>query len=252
MCWGIPYNTRRINLIVGYTGILPRHQRPTTPGAVMEFDSFSMSDLHHRISSPTCEDLGIPRDLGGEYSRGSLDTGSPIGRLLRSPGSDTSSFEGGVFGIENIKFREMDNPNNPFSPFCQIPLPNPYTPYECGFEPAFIRKRNERERERVRCVNDGYVKLRNHLPSQESKEKRISKVETLRGAIKYIRHLQTLLTELDRTSAHAKSTPNHSKENTESSSGEKTKTSTKVTKSRGNMNLTSGAKVKRISQGNEM
>lgn len=63
---------------------------------------------------------------------------------------------------------------------------------EHSFEPAFIRKRNERERHRVRCVNEGYARLREHLP-QELEEKRLSKVETLRAAIDYIKHLQSLL-----------------------------------------------------------
>ncbi|ELT88014.1 hypothetical protein CAPTEDRAFT_80670, partial [Capitella teleta] len=59
-------------------------------------------------------------------------------------------------------------------------------------EPAFIRKRNERERDRVRCVNEGYTRLRQHLPF-ERKDKRVSKVETLRAAIRYIHHLQSVL-----------------------------------------------------------
>lgn len=59
-------------------------------------------------------------------------------------------------------------------------------------EPAFLRQRNERERQRVRCVNDGYARLRQHLP-RELAGQRLSKVETLRAAISYIRHLQELL-----------------------------------------------------------
>ena len=61
-----------------------------------------------------------------------------------------------------------------------------------AYEPAFIRKRNERERHRVRCVNDGYARLREHLP-RELEEKRLSKVETLRAAIDYIHQLQEVL-----------------------------------------------------------
>uniref|UniRef100_A0A8C6KIB0 Achaete-scute family bHLH transcription factor 4 n=1 Tax=Nothobranchius furzeri TaxID=105023 RepID=A0A8C6KIB0_NOTFU len=61
-----------------------------------------------------------------------------------------------------------------------------------SFEPAFIQKRNERERHRVRCVNEGYARLREHLP-HEFEEKRLNKVETLRAAIDYIKHLQSLL-----------------------------------------------------------
>ncbi|XP_061468756.1 achaete-scute homolog 3 [Rhineura floridana] len=74
--------------------------------------------------------------------------------------------------------------------------------YSCS--PAFIRKRNERERQRVKCVNEGYAKLRHHLPA-EYLEKRLSKVETLRAAIKYIQYLQSVLyndSEEDSREAH--------------------------------------------------
>lgn len=76
--------------------------------------------------------------------------------------------------------------------FSCFPFHGAMGPCEYSFEPAFIRKRNERERHRVRCVNEGYARLREHLP-QELDEKRLSKVETLRAAIDYIKHLQTLL-----------------------------------------------------------
>ncbi|XP_003783318.1 achaete-scute homolog 4 [Otolemur garnettii] len=65
-------------------------------------------------------------------------------------------------------------------------------PPDGAFEPAFLRKRNERERQRVRCVNEGYARLRDHLP-RELADRRLSKVETLRAAIGYIKHLQELL-----------------------------------------------------------
>ncbi|KFP32123.1 Achaete-scute 4, partial [Colius striatus] len=73
-----------------------------------------------------------------------------------------------------------------------IPFPGYVSVYDYSFEPAFIRKRNERERQRVRCVNEGYTRLREHLP-KEFADKRLSKVETLRAAISYIKHLQSLL-----------------------------------------------------------
>ncbi|KAK2861559.1 hypothetical protein Q5P01_001092 [Channa striata] len=72
-----------------------------------------------------------------------------------------------------------------------------FSVYECPFEPAFIQKRNERERQRVKCVNQGYAKLRDHLPGQ-SADKRLSKVETLRAAIRYIKYLQGLVELEDR------------------------------------------------------
>ena len=80
--------------------------------------------------------------------------------------------------------------NDPFSPYCIIPLP---TPFGLGrVDSACFRRRNERERERIRCVNDGYIRLKEHLPI-DNKEKRMSKVETLRYAIQYIKHLEHIL-----------------------------------------------------------
>ncbi|XP_004625504.1 achaete-scute homolog 5 [Octodon degus] len=73
-----------------------------------------------------------------------------------------------------------------------VPFPGAFGVYDCPFEPAFIQKRNERERQRVKCVNEGYARLRGHLPGALA-EKRLSKVETLRAAIRYIKYLQELL-----------------------------------------------------------
>ncbi|XP_077023950.1 achaete-scute homolog 4 [Tamandua tetradactyla] len=75
---------------------------------------------------------------------------------------------------------------------CPRRRPYPPLPLDGAFESAFLRKRNERERQRVRCVNEGYERLRDHLP-RELAGKRLSKVETLRAAIGYIKHLQELL-----------------------------------------------------------
>ena len=53
-----------------------------------------------------------------------------------------------------------------------------------------VAKRNLRERTRVRGVNDCFGKLKLHVPDTKSKS---SKVETLRGAIDYIKRLRELL-----------------------------------------------------------
>nr|XP_025873792.1 achaete-scute homolog 5 [Vulpes vulpes] len=89
-----------------------------------------------------------------------------------------------------------------------VPFPGALGGYDCPFEPAFIQKRNERERQRVRCVNEGYARLRGHLPGALA-EKRLSKVETLRAAIRYIKYLQELLSVLQglrRYKAHGRCT----------------------------------------------
>uniref|UniRef100_A0A1I8FQY1 BHLH domain-containing protein n=1 Tax=Macrostomum lignano TaxID=282301 RepID=A0A1I8FQY1_9PLAT len=48
-----------------------------------------------------------------------------------------------------------------------------------------------RARERVRFVNEGYERLKETLPF-ENKDKRISKVEILKTAIRYIQHMESL------------------------------------------------------------
>lgn len=58
----------------------------------------------------------------------------------------------------------------------------------------YISKRNERERSRVRNVNDAFDNLKNSLPLDvEKMSKRMSKVEILRTAIGYIRNLEQVL-----------------------------------------------------------
>ncbi|PAV80331.1 hypothetical protein WR25_08373 [Diploscapter pachys] len=53
-------------------------------------------------------------------------------------------------------------------------------------------KRNERERKRVDQVNQGFNQLRERVPKSKGKQK-LSKVETLREAVNYIRQLKSLL-----------------------------------------------------------
>nr|QNN94674.1 achaete-scute A2 transcription factor [Malacoceros fuliginosus] len=55
-----------------------------------------------------------------------------------------------------------------------------------------VARRNERERNRVRHINSTFENLRQHLPNGQ-KKKKLSKVDTLRTAIKYIHHLQGIL-----------------------------------------------------------
>lgn len=62
--------------------------------------------------------------------------------------------------------------------------------------PSAVTKRNERERNRVRLVNEGFTCLRQKIPFAHGK-KRLSKVETLRYAVDYIKHLQRVIKEHD-------------------------------------------------------
>ncbi|XP_059873552.1 achaete-scute homolog 2 [Delphinus delphis] len=67
---------------------------------------------------------------------------------------------------------------------------------ETGSGAAAVARRNERERNRVKLVNLGFQALRQHVP-QGGASKKLSKVETLRSAVEYIRALQRLLAEHD-------------------------------------------------------
>ncbi|GBM36782.1 hypothetical protein AVEN_273815-1 [Araneus ventricosus] len=85
--------------------------------------------------------------------------------------------------------------DDPFSVRYRIPVPDlvPVSNYQLWLETSFMCRRNERERQRVRSVNDGFSRLRNHLPRNVQIKRRQSKVETLRHAINYIKQLQMLL-----------------------------------------------------------
>ena len=64
--------------------------------------------------------------------------------------------------------------------------------------PLVVARRNERERNRVSNVNATFTTLRQHLPSSsERAAKKMSKVETLRTAIRYIKHLRRILDTTD-------------------------------------------------------
>ena len=60
--------------------------------------------------------------------------------------------------------------------------------------PQKVARRNARERNRVKQVNCGFEMLRAHIPSA-AKQKKMSKVDTLRHAVEYIQSLQLMLTE---------------------------------------------------------
>ncbi|XP_050672370.1 achaete-scute complex protein T3-like [Leptidea sinapis] len=68
-------------------------------------------------------------------------------------------------------------------------------------QPASVARRNARERNRVKQVNNGFAALRQHIPSAVSaalaggrgSSRKLSKVDTLRLAVEYIKSLKRLL-----------------------------------------------------------
>lgn len=108
-------------------------------------------------------------------------------RSLQQPGSAASSAK------KRIQFNSMG--------YVLPPAP-----------PASVARRNARERNRVKQVNMGFAVLRQHIPtsfceassggsngnnssggSSSGKSRKVSKVDTLRCAVEYIRSLQDML-----------------------------------------------------------
>ncbi|KAF7638298.1 BHLH domain-containing protein, partial [Meloidogyne graminicola] len=71
-----------------------------------------------------------------------------------------------------------------------------------GKKPHQVARRNERERKRVQEVNNGYEKLANVLNNcliSICNDRKLTKAETLKTAILYIRHLEDLLKQKPKT-----------------------------------------------------
>ncbi|XP_047989981.1 achaete-scute complex protein T3-like [Leguminivora glycinivorella] len=90
------------------------------------------------------------------------------------------------------------------------------SPYS-GAQAASIARRNARERNRVKQVNDGFNALRKRLPAavvaalsggaRRGSGKKLSKVDTLRMVVEYIKHLQQILDESDAALGIKRDTP---------------------------------------------
>nr|XP_054775026.1 achaete-scute homolog 5-like [Lytechinus pictus] len=148
--------------------------------SMMMEESHSESALY---STPTCVQLGIPLSdcPGGMYP-------------IRDPHHPSATNPDVPFPVPNYLDPRYASSFISHYGHSYVPLPSPFGFYD--LEPSFIRRRNERERERVRNVNEGYARLRDHLPC-DNPEKRMSKVETLRMAIRYIKQLQGVLVDND-------------------------------------------------------
>ncbi|KAG5682567.1 hypothetical protein PVAND_011912 [Polypedilum vanderplanki] len=79
---------------------------------------------------------------------------------------------------------------------------------------ASVARRNARERNRVKQVNNGFSNLRQHIPQSvvtsltkggRGASKKLSKVDTLRLAVEYIRGLKDLLEDSENSSASSSS-----------------------------------------------
>ncbi|XP_054268323.1 achaete-scute homolog 1a-like [Macrosteles quadrilineatus] len=100
----------------------------------------------------------------------------------------------------------VDNTGNQDLNRCKRRINFAYSQQMQGHQPASVARRNARERNRVKQVNNGFATLRSHIPlsvataisssaGSRGASKKLSKVETLRMAVEYIRSLQELLDE---------------------------------------------------------
>lgn len=96
-----------------------------------------------------------------------------------------------------------------------------HMPYGAS-QPASVQRRNARERNRVKQVNNGFNNLRQHIPSDvittlsnggRGASKKLSKVDTLRIAVEYIRRLQDLLDDDTDASSMASSSSSRLSQN---------------------------------------
>lgn len=95
-------------------------------------------------------------------------------------------------------------------------------------QPASVARRNARERNRVKQVNNGFATLRQHIPASVSaalspqgsgsgsgrgQNKKLSKVETLRLAVEYIRSLQQMIEDHENDMSNRNSSENQHQNN---------------------------------------
>lgn len=144
-----------------------------------DLDNFELSALYDppspTSSSSDCSPLNSPITLTGDDSS-SCASSSPASSPLPSTSDSGSSGSSPLHSKHRSRCR---------------------TPHCAKKEHVSIQRRNERERNRVKLVSDGFANLRKHVPTTPV-NKKLSKVETLRTAIEYIKYLQRVLNESKR------------------------------------------------------
>merc|ERR1711997_1072734 len=78
-----------------------------------------------------------------------------------------------------------------YHPVLGYPIPPPV--------PVAVARRNARERNRVKTVNDSYQYLKNHVPGA-ARQKRMSKVDIIKHSIQYIQKLQKMVEHSEKSS----------------------------------------------------
>ncbi|CAH1803040.1 unnamed protein product, partial [Owenia fusiformis] len=145
-----------------------------TLSRVMEnwWDEFS-------FGSPVSDDIAM---LGTQFGNTSYTSDEPDSPSAGSTGSDCENLDFSKNCSNRLKTHQKYKQNkNPLKRVIQRQAAN------C------------RERKRMKTLNDGFEKLRDHIP-EASMDKKLSKVDTLRLAIQYIDQLQSMITVFDDSS----------------------------------------------------
>ncbi|XP_048578975.1 helix-loop-helix protein 2 isoform X1 [Nematostella vectensis] len=142
-------------------------------------DEFDLSELScDETPSPVSTSSSSP--LRSPFSLESLDSSASRSSTCTSPDFSRQDSEGSInSSVSPRRQRKCSSPN------CNKK------------EHVSVLRRNERERNRVKLVSDGFAALRKHIPTTPV-NKKLSKVETLRTAIEYIKHLQRILNDSNR------------------------------------------------------
>ncbi|XP_068712501.1 achaete-scute homolog 1-like [Montipora foliosa] len=147
------------------------------------------------------EDIALPLNLDdlSEFNSPtpspSSSDGSPFDSPVTSPVGPPAS------PLSSSPSSECSSPSS--SPRASRHRTRCRTPQCLKREHASILRRNERERNRVKLVSDGFATLRKHIPTTPM-NKKLSKVETLRTAIEYIKCLQRMLSESNKVEREAR------------------------------------------------
>ncbi|KAG8240260.1 hypothetical protein J437_LFUL016624 [Ladona fulva] len=185
----------------------------STYGKIDTSGELSSESYHHQSNSPGVLMTAI-RSSKSEVSPASPDS-------TMSSSSSTTTEDSHV----SVLRRGPSAAPPPFVPFTAPPTRIQSSSTTGSFrihhhQPASVARRNARERNRVKQVNNGFATLRQHIPpaliaaaaaersaspserssgrcGSSAAAKKMSKVETLRCAVEYIRSLQDLLREAD-------------------------------------------------------
>ena len=146
-------------------------ERPATQAA---FSQLSFHSFHAKKSLPTPA-------LAYECSN--------IANISMSNSTASSLGMGTTVKQERDDFYDSSSPD-------ATPCKRKFSPNNLSVSgnPPVAARRNERERNRVKQVNMGFSTLRQRVPDGV-KNKKMSKVETLRSAVEYIKKLQKMLSE---------------------------------------------------------